>query len=88
MRKYPTQDDCQLLVDLMNRPHVYTGTVSDPEFKKLGEDANNYPKSWVKMFDKAFGEKSPWNVRVTFLKNGMSKRVLYWDKEKAEKLGI
>lgn len=85
--KYPTQEDCQLLVDAMNRGNIYYSACS-PEFKKFGEKLSQQPKGWEKMFDKCFGLKSPWNVRVTFAKNGFSKRVLYWDKEKAKLLKI
>lgn len=85
-RRYPTQEDCQLLIDAMNQPPVYYGACS-PEFRKFGEKLSTRPKNWEKMFDKCFGSKSPWNVRIKETRGG-HRRELYWDKEKAKQLGI
>jgi len=86
-RKYPTQEDCQMLVDIMNRPNIYYSACSQ-EFKAFGIKCEDKPKGWVKLFDKAFGTKSPWEVKVVFNKGGFAKRVLYWEKEKAKILGL
>lgn len=85
MRKYPSQEDAQMLVDIMNDKGIYTGACS-PEFKKLGEEFNTAPKGWKKLYDKAFGLKSPWAYDIDYKHN--NKRTLIWDKRKAKTLGI
>lgn len=87
MRKYPSQEDCQMLVDLFNRESVYNGACSD-EFRKYGDKANAYPKGFITLWNKAFGAKSPWNVQVITPKKGHTKRKLFWDKNKAALLNL
>lgn len=82
MRKYPSQYDAQVLLDIMNAKGVYTGAATGA-FRKLGEDFNSMPKNWGKLYDKAFGEKSPWTYETN-----KAVRTIVWDKDKAEKLGI
>lgn len=85
VRKYPSQEDAQLLVDIMNHEGVYTGACSS-EFRKLGDKYNGRPVGWKRLYEKAFGVKSPWNYR--FNKKGNHKRELFWDKDKAIMLSI
>lgn len=82
-RKYPTQEDAQVLIDIINRTPVDSWSAS-PEYQKLGRSFNKFPKGWVKMWDKTFGSKSPWSYERRF--NG--KCVLYWDKNKAALLNF
>lgn len=84
-KKYPTQDDVQVIIDIINSQPIY-GSAANGEFKKLAEDFNKLPKNWERLTTKAFGPKSPWNYTIDFKHN--NKRVLFWDKEKAAKLGI
>ena len=85
--KYPSQNDCQLLIDIMNRPNISDSGCS-PEFKKLATTINGDLDGFEDCFKKAFGDNSPWNCRTTFSRKGYGKKVLYWDEEKANKLGI
>ena len=83
--KYPSQDDVQILIDIMNRQNIYDGAAKG-EFKKLAQQVNSLPKNWTKLHDMAFGAKSPWDYYFDFTKN--NRRILIWNKVKAKSLGL
>lgn len=53
-RKYPTQDDCQMLIDAMNQPSINTGTCS-PDFKEFGHKLNERPMKGEKCLMNVLG---------------------------------
>lgn len=85
-KSYPTQKDCELLINIMNRPCISDNGCSQ-EFKKLALKINGDLEGFEECFEKAFGVNSPWDCRTTFSSKGYSKKVLYWNQEKANKLG-
>lgn len=76
---YPSQDEAEALVDWTNHSNqVYLGGAGlvRKEFNKADEIRQ-------KLWDKIFGDGSPWTVE-----RKSNKLVVKWDKIKSEKLGI
>lgn len=85
--KYPSQEDCQVMVDIMNREIIFSRTCSD-EFRKLAEAMEQRPSNWSELYEKCFGENSPWDCVTKPVKNNPYKRELKWNKSKYELLKL
>ena len=80
-KKYPTQDDAQFVLDWSNNSDFgFALGVLSPDIRKEFDKSDAIRQ---KLWGKVFGDNSPW--RVEMKKN---KRVLKYDKDKAERLGI
>ena len=79
--KYPSQDDAEVLVDWYNNLNkIYIGSAS-PEIRKAFEKADQIR---IDLHKKIFGDKSPWSTRL-----GRNREAeIYWDENKAMKLGL
>lgn len=76
---YPSQDEAESLVDWtnhMNQVYVGGSSLVRKEFNKADDIRQ-------KMWNKIFGDKSPWTAER---KN--NKLSVVWDKSKSEKLGV
>jgi len=80
-KKYPTQYDAESLADwFWNANKVFLGGASK-EIRKAFYECENVR---LKMHQEVFGNNSPWSMRK--LPNG--KPQVYWDHNKAKKLGL
>lgn len=78
-KKYPSQDEADALADWSNKmADVYVGGA--PDVRKQFDKAD---KLRMGMFDKVFGDKSPW--RTTRTNKGIKAE---WDDIKAKGLGL
>ncbi|OPZ91780.1 MAG: hypothetical protein BWY74_01842 [Firmicutes bacterium ADurb.Bin419] len=81
MRKYPSQETAEFIVEIFN----FFNTVSTSGVdKEVVRDFEEMDVMRQKMFVKNFGDHSPWKCTMT------KKRTLkvVWDAEKARKLGL
>lgn len=77
--KYPTQDEVERINEFINFLDDFSWGLNG----KAKELYNKIDKFRAPYFDYAFGDKSPWSRDIS----KKTKRV-YWNKEKAESLGI
>ena len=81
VKKYPTQDDAEFLVEFynfLNNVSVSGSTIG----KKIVDKCYTISR---KEWDRVFGENSPWSTKKN-LKNWKVRVV--WDSEKAKRLGL
>lgn len=83
--KYPNQYEAQLLLDILNRPKLSKAGLSK-EFQEVVDDADNTPENWVELWDRCFGENSPWVCEFRNTKRGNRMLVLKWSDRKFKKL--
>ncbi len=83
--KHPNQEDCQVMIDIMNRDIIYSGSCSE-EFRNLAKEMEKKPENWSELHEKCFGINSPWDYKYKRKKRGPDERVLVWNKVKYQQL--
>lgn len=78
--KHPSQDSAEIIAKLKDMFSSLSYGGVDSDIRKKIEQMD---KIRLSMWDSAFGDKSPWSIK---LRKGRSD--VYWDDNKAEKLGL
>lgn len=78
--KYPTQYDAEFLVEYMQNIQSMSSGGLSSDMMKLYNKINTIHQP---MWQKVFGDKSPWSVDTS-----KRKPKVVWDKAKAENLGL
>ena len=84
-KKYPSQDDAQFMLDWLGALNsIGTGSTSD----KIRKAFNRADTIRIKLHQEIFGDKSPWSVARIERKGTSDKKIVKWNTEKADKIGI